>query len=68
MYENELADIAPVLRSKQRQLAQSSRGRGEEGRRLVEAAEAGEERPASQGDEDKERDERDNRGQRKICI
>lgn len=49
MNEHELTDIAPVLSSQQRQLTQTSRGRGEVGRGLVEAAEAGEERTASQG-------------------
>ena len=50
-----------ILRPEQRQLAQSSRCRGKEGRRLVEAAEAGEERPTGQRDEHEERDQREDR-------
>ena len=61
MNEHELADIAAVLRPEQRQLAQSARRRGKEGRCLVEAAEAGEEGPAGERDEDEERDQRKDR-------
>ena len=50
-----------VLRPEQRQLAQSSRRRGKEGCRPVEAAEAGEEHPARQRDEHEERDQREDR-------
>jgi hypothetical protein len=61
MNENELADIASIMRPEQRQLAQSSRCRGKEGRCLVEAAEAGEEGPTGERDEDEERDQRKDR-------
>ena len=61
MDEHELADIAAVLRPEQRQLAQSARRGGKEGRCLVKAAEAREEGPTGQRDEDEERDQREDR-------
>ena len=61
MNEHELTDIASVLCPEQRQLAQSSRCRGKEGRRPVEAAEAGEEHPTRQRDEHEKRDQREDR-------